>query len=43
MWEFGAKGKMWRVIKGMKGMHACLVLLDGERSEALGVEQGVAH
>ena len=42
LWEFGVKGKMWRVIKEMKEMYVCSVLLDGERSEALGIEQGVA-
>ena len=36
----GVRGKMWRVIKRM---YESAILLDGERSEAFDVEQGVAQ
>ena len=35
--------KMWRVVKRMYGSSKSAVLLDGERSEAFDVEQGVAQ
>ena len=34
---------MWRVIKRIYESSKSAVLLDGERSEAFGVEQGVAQ
>jgi hypothetical protein len=43
LWEFGVRGKMWRVIKKMYEYSKSAVLLDGERSEAFDVEQGVAQ
>ena len=43
LWEFGVRGKMWRVIKRMYEYSKSAVLLDGERLEAFGVEQGVAQ
>ena len=33
MWEFGVRGKMWRVIKEMYSVSRSAVLLDGECSE----------
>ena len=42
-WEFGVRGKMWRVIKRIYESSESTVLLDGELSEAFDVEQGVAH
>ena len=41
LWEFGVRGKMWRVIKRMYESSKSTVLLDGKRSEAFDVEQGV--
>ena len=43
LWEFGVRGKMWRVIKRMYELSKSAVLLDGEWSEAFDVEQGVAR
>ena len=43
LWEFGVRGKTWRVIKRMYESSKSAVLLDGERSEAFDVEQGVAQ
>ena len=43
LWEFGVRGKMWRVIDRMYESSKSAVLLDGERSEAFDVEQGVAQ
>ena len=43
LWEFGIRGKTWRVIKRMYESSKSAVLLDGERSEAFDVEQGVAQ
>ena len=40
LWEFGVRGKMWRVIKRMHESSKSAVLLDGEQSEAFDVEQG---
>ena len=39
----GIRGKMWRVIKKMYEESKSMVFLDGERSEAFNVEQGVAQ
>ena len=41
--EFGVRGKMWRVTKRMYESPKSVVLLDGERSEAFDVEQGVGQ
>ena len=43
MWELGVRGKMWRVIKEMYRVSRSAILLDGERSEAFDVQQGVAQ
>ena len=43
LWEFGVRGKMWRVIKKMYKYSKSAVLSDRERSEAFDVEQGVAQ
>ena len=43
LWEHGVQGKMWRVIKGMYESSRSAVLLEGEKSEVFGVEQGVAQ
>ena len=43
LWDMGIRGKMWRVIKGMYEESKSMVFLDGERSEAFNVEQGVAQ
>ena len=43
LWEFGVRGKMWRVIKRMYESSKSAVLLDWEQSEAFDVEQGVAQ
>ena len=43
LWEFGVRGKMWRVIKRMYESSKSAVLLDGEQSEAFDLEQGVAQ
>ena len=42
LWEFGVRGKMWRVRRMCEASKSA-VLLDGEQSEALDVEQGVAQ
>ena len=37
------QAKMWRIIKGMYEPSRIAVLLDGEETEVLDVEQGVAQ
>ena len=39
----GVKGRMWRVIKKMYELSRSAVLLEGEKSDLLNVEQGVAQ
>ena len=43
LWEMGVKGKMWRVTKNMYEASRSAVLLEGEKSPAFSVEQGVAQ
>ena len=43
LWEFGVRGKMWRVIRRMYESSKSAMLLDGEQFEAFDVEQGVGQ
>ena len=43
LWKLGVRGKLWRVIKKMYESSRSAVLLDGVRSEAFSVDQGVAQ
>ena len=43
LWDMGVKGRMWRVIKNMYEASRSANLLEGEKSAAFWVEQGVAH
>ena len=43
LWDMGVKGRMWRVIKNMYEASRSAILLEGEKSAAFRVEQGVAQ
>ena len=43
LWDMGVKGRMWRVIKNMYEASRSVILLEGEKSSAFSVEQGVAQ
>ena len=43
LWEMGIWGKVWRIIKQMYDFSRSAVLLEGEKSEAFSLEQGVAQ
>ena len=43
LWDMGIRGRMWRVIKKMYNVSRSAVLLEGERSDSFGVDQGVAQ
>ena len=44
MWDMGARGKLWRVIRRMYDVSRSAVLLElGEKSASFSVEQGVAQ
>ena len=42
LWDMGVKGRMRRVIKNMYEASRSTILLEGEKSAAFRVEQGVA-
>ena len=42
LWDMGVKGRMWHVIKKMYESSKSAVLLEGEKSDTLKIEQGVA-
>ena len=39
-WDMGVKGRMWRVIRNMYEASRSAILLEGEKSAAIRVEQG---
>ena len=41
LWDIGVKGRMWRVIKKMYESSKSAVHLEGEKSNAFTIEQGV--
>ena len=43
LWDMAAKVRMWHVIKNMYEASRSAILLEGEKSAAFGVEQGVAQ
>ena len=43
LWDMGVKGRMWGVIKNMYEASRSAILLEGEKSAAFRVEQGVAQ
>ena len=43
LWDMGVKGRMWHVIKNMYEASRSAILLEGEKSAAFRVEQGVAQ
>ena len=43
LWDMGVKGRMWCVIKNMYKASRSTILLEGEKSAAFRVEQGVAQ
>ena len=43
LWDINVKGKMWRVIKKMYESSKSVVVLEGEKSDTLTIEEGVAH
>ena len=43
LWDVGVKGRMWHVIENMYEASRSAISLEGEKSAAFGVEQGVAQ
>ena len=43
MWDMGARGKLWRVIRRIYDVSRSAVLLEGEKLASFSVEQGVAQ
>ena len=43
LWDMGVKGRMWRVIKHMYEASKSAILLEGEKSAAFRVGQGVTQ
>ena len=43
MWDMGARGKLWRVIRRMYDVSRSAVLLEGEKWASFSVEHGVAQ
>ena len=43
LWDMGVKGMMWLVIKKIYELSKSVVLLEGEKSDAYKIEQGVAQ
>ena len=43
LWDMGMKGRMWCVIKNMYKASRSAILLEGEKSAAFRIEQGVAQ